>query len=299
MQVLTLRSLYTHGLVNIPYQEEYASTPPGTKFVYTDEAEDEIHEEIATLESTQHTAEKDDITYTIKLVRPATDHDLQLFDSYQDQARQALRKFHEIAKKYSLPMHTLRSTYSLNGNRVHFIFVADERVDFREFVKDLARTLKKKIYLRQIGPRDRARLIDGYGRCGRHCCCSQFLVHLPSVNMDSARAQGLSGKGASKLLGCCGKLLCCLNYEVSQYLRMSSEFPAEKSTVTLKKDKTRATVLNRDILNNRLKVITDKEKILYLDLEEIDFPQAKKAKPTPSTPDTKTEPTSESAESKS
>ncbi len=276
MQVITLRSLYTHSMLNVPYQDEYVNYKHGDKVVYVDEAEEETHEEIAQVEITEHDyPDKDSINYTVKVIREASDHDLQMFNSYQDQAPACLQKFHEINVQHGSLMHPLRCTFSLNGNRVHFIFTAAERVDFRDFVKDLARTIKKKIYLRQIGPRDRARLVDGYGRCGRRCCCSQFLTNLDGVNMDAARVQGIVGKGSSKLLGCCGKLLCCLNYEVETYRQMEEMFPNEKQKVTLKKDKVKATVIGRDLLNRKLRLITENEKFMVVDLDEVEFTKRK------------------------
>jgi len=276
MQVVILRSLYTHGVLNVPYQPEYADYKHGQKVVYLDEAEEETHEEIATMEVVRDNPDKDSINYTVKIVREASEHDLQMFESYQDQAQACLQKFHEINLKHGSQMHPLRCTFSMNGNRVHFLFTAAERVDFREFVKDLARSIKKKIYLRQIGPRDRARLVDGYGRCGRRCCCTQFLTNLEGVNMDVARVQGIVGKGSSKLLGCCGKLLCCLNYEVETYRQMEEIFPNEKQKVTLKKDKIKAQVIGRDLLNKKLRIITENDKFMVVNLEDVDFVKPKK-----------------------
>lgn len=277
MQVVTLRSLYTHGILNVPYQAEHENYKHGDKVVYLDEAEEETHEELATVEIVNHdNPDKDSINYTVKIVREASEHDLQMFESYQDQSAVCLQKFHEINAKYGSQMHPLRCTFSLNGNRVHFIFTAAERVDFREFVKDLARTIKKKIYLRQIGPRDRARLVDGYGRCGRRCCCAQFLTNLEGVNMDAARVQGIVGKGSSKLLGCCGKLLCCLNYEVETYRQAEELFPDEKQKVTLKKDKLRAEVIGRDLLNRKLRLITENDKFMVVDLDDVEFVKRKR-----------------------
>lgn len=272
MKVIAVRSLYAHTLYKIPYQDDYSDLKIGDRVIYTDDAEEETHEEIAIVEILEQNEEdKDKIQYAVKIIRPATDHDLQVFESYQSQAKDSFRKFIEIAEKYKLPMHPLSCTYSLRGNRAYFIFTASDRVDFRDFVKDLAAVIKKKIYLRQIGPRDRARMIGGYGVCGKRCCCSQFLKDLKAVNMDCTKIQGISSKGVSKLLGCCGKLLCCLNYETDVYVECSKCFPEEGQIVKIKKDKIEAKVIGRDILNKKVKLITKDEKFFYLNLDEIIF----------------------------
>ena len=132
------------------------------------------------------------------------------------------------------------------------MFTAPERVDFRELVLDLSKNIHKKIYLQQIGPRDRARILGGYGRCGKKQCCSTFLQELPSVTMDTARLQNLLFKSTTKLSGSCGKLLCCLNYELEDYTSLRNNLPEVGTRIKVKSKE--GQVVGVDILNQLVRV---------------------------------------------
>lgn len=193
-----------------------------------------------------------------KILRKATAHDLQKFESNKERGMAAVTACGELVKKHLLDMQPFYGIYSLDGLRVNIIFTAEDRVDFRELVKDLAKSLQKQIHLKQIGPRDKARIVDGYGRCGRKFCCRGFLTKLESINMDMVRVQGLEGKGSAKLSGACGKLLCCLKYEVDAYKDLKKELPPMGSKVKLKKpvfgSHDEGTVVSLDVLNRKFKI---------------------------------------------
>lgn len=193
-----------------------------------------------------------------KIIRKATAHDLQKFEANKFRGDDAIKTCTELVKKHMLMMYPFYAIYSLDGARVNIIFTADDRVDFRELVKDLAKALQKQIHLKQIGPRDKAKTVDGFGRCGRRFCCKGFLPGLESITMDMVRVQGLEGKGSSKLSGACGKLLCCLKYEVDAYKEFRTGLPLIGSYVKLKKPvfgtHDEGYVIALDILNKKVKL---------------------------------------------
>jgi cell fate regulator YaaT (PSP1 superfamily) len=127
-------------------------------------------------------------------------------------------------------MKLLGAEYSIDGSRLTFFFSAEERVDFRELVRELNRRFKKKVELRQLGPRDEAKLLGGFGRCGRPLCCMNFLAELSPVSIKMAKEQNLP-LNPMKISGVCGRLLCCLAYESEQYHAMKAKLPREGQKV--------------------------------------------------------------------
>jgi len=209
----------------------------------------------------------------VKILRKATAHDIQKFETNKERGKDAVEVCTGLAVKYKLDMQPFYGIYSLDGLRVNVIFTADDRVDFRELVKDLAKKLQKQIHLKQIGPRDKARIVDGYGRCGRRFCCKGFLLKLESINMEMVRAQGLEGKGSSKLSGACGKLLCCLKYEVDAYKDLRKGLPPVGSKVKFKKPVLGShdvgVVVSLDVLNKKIKVNVGGRDYLTVDSSEV------------------------------
>jgi len=193
-----------------------------------------------------------------KIIRRATAHDTQRLEANAIRGDEAIKTCTELVKGHNLMMYPFYAIYSLDGARVNIIFTADDRVDFRDLVKDLAKALQKQIHLKQIGPRDKAKIVDGFGRCGRRFCCKGVLPALESITMDMVRSQALEGKGSSKLSGACGKLLCCLRYEVSAYKELKAGLPLIGSYVKLKKpafgSHDEGWVTGLDILNRKVKL---------------------------------------------
>lgn len=186
-------------------------------------------------------------------LRKATANDIQKMEVNGGKAGDAMIKCREKIKEHDLEMILEFVEYSLDGNRVNFIFTADDRVDFRELVKDLAKTFQKQIHLQQIGPRDKARIVSGRGKCGKGLCCSNWLNDLQSITMDMVRSQNLESKGSAKLSGCCGKLMCCLRFEVSEYKKLKKNLPKYGSIVKVKKGD--AKIIGLDILNQKVKLV--------------------------------------------
>ena len=158
------------------------------------------------------------------VLRRADSTDLERQRLLQTRHEDVLARCAEKIREHSLPMSLVKAEYSFDGSRLTFYFTADKRVDFRILVRDLARTFKSRIELRQIGPRDEAKLLGGIGPCGRVLCCASFLPDYARVSIKMAKDQDLPLNPA-KISGVCGRLLCCLSYEHEQYGEMRGDLP--------------------------------------------------------------------------
>ena len=158
------------------------------------------------------------------VVRIATDEDKRMRATYAAKESDAFAVCQEKIAAHGLDMKLVDVEYTFNGSKVVFYFTADERVDFRELVKDLAYALKTRIELRQIGVRDEAKMLGGLGPCGRLVCCKSFLDDFRPVSIKMAKEQNLS-LSPTKISGLCGRLMCCLQYEQSAYEAIRSKMP--------------------------------------------------------------------------
>ena len=158
------------------------------------------------------------------VVRIATDEDKRMRAQYMAKESDAFAICLEKIAAHGLDMKLVDVEYTFNGSKVVFYFTADERVDFRELVKDLAYALKTRIELRQIGVRDEAKMLGGLGPCGRLVCCKSFLDDFRPVSIKMAKEQNLSWS-PTKISGLCGRLMCCLQYEQSAYEAIRSRMP--------------------------------------------------------------------------
>jgi len=165
------------------------------------------------------------------VVRKAEPGDIERARELEAREREALAECSRLIAKLNLPMKLLSAEYSLDGSRVTFYFSAAERVDFRELVRELASHLKVRVELRQMGPRDEAKLIGGCGRCGRPLCCVSFIGEFVPVSIRMAKEQGLP-LNPMKISGVCGRLMCCLVYENEQYRAMKEKLPKEGQRVS-------------------------------------------------------------------
>lgn len=139
-------------------------------------------------------------------------------------AHQAARICRQCIDHLKLDMHLIQAEYTLDQSKILFTYVADQRVDFRQLLKDLANELHCRIDLRQVGPRNKAKMIGGIGHCGMETCCSRFLNDFESVSINMAKNQMLA-LNISKLSGQCGKLMCCLRYENDEYTKLKEALP--------------------------------------------------------------------------
>jgi cell fate regulator YaaT (PSP1 superfamily) len=151
-----------------------------------------------------------------KVVRKADPQDLARRQENEEKARRAFSVGQQKIAVRGLPMKLVHVEYTLDGSKIIFYFTAENRVDFRELVKDLASAFRTRIELRQIGVRDEAKLLGGLGPCGRQLCCQAFLGDFVPVSIRMAKEQNLS-LNPTKISGICGRLMCCLNYECEAY----------------------------------------------------------------------------------
>ena len=158
------------------------------------------------------------------VVRKATREDLDHIEEQEQRERQALKVCAEKIAEHNLPMKLIDSSLSFDNTRLVFFFSAEGRVDFRELVRDLARTCRLRIELRQIGVRDEAKLLGGLGPCGRRLCCKSFMRDFEPVGIRVAKDQGLA-LNPNKISGLCDRLMCCLLFEHDTYKRLRRELP--------------------------------------------------------------------------
>ncbi len=158
------------------------------------------------------------------VLRKAEPEDIKQAEELAEKETQALLECGKLVAKLNLPMKLLAAEYSLDGNRVTIFFSAEERVDFRELVKELSSVLNVRIELRQVGPRDEAKMIGDIGRCGRQICCATFLNEFEPVSIKMAKEQDLP-LNPMKISGACGRLMCCLIYENEQYRALLEKMP--------------------------------------------------------------------------
>lgn len=166
-----------------------------------------------------------------KVLRVAAEDDRIVIVKNSLAAKQALAQASVQVERRGLPMSLFHARYSFDRTRLTFQFTAEGRVDFRELLKDLAALFKARIELRQVGAREETRVIGGFGPCGRRTCCSTFLADLKPISIRMARDQGLH-QNPNKVTGLCGKLMCCLKYEVDFYRDALASFPAVDSVVS-------------------------------------------------------------------
>ena len=167
-----------------------------------------------------------DLGKNLKLViRKADNKDIETNEENIELSKKALLESRRLTEKMNLDMRMIDASYSFDRSQLLFHFLADARVDFRELAKKLASTYKTRIELRQIGVRDKAKLVGGIGPCGRFLCCSSFLTDFNSVSINMAKNQMLA-LNPTKINGICGRLLCCLGYEDDTYTELKKDMPS-------------------------------------------------------------------------
>ncbi len=178
-----------------------------------------------------------------KIDRKATEDDLLTIKSLADEIPKVLKITMDKVGYHNLDMKLISADYTFDKSKLIVYFVAEERVDFRQLVKDLARTFKTRIEMRQIGVRDGARMLGGIGICGNEVCCSRFLREFKSMSIKMAKDQGIA-LNPGKMSGMCGRLMCCLGYEWQTYRDMRKGLPREGQTVNTPEGKGRVLELN-------------------------------------------------------
>ena len=190
---------------------------------------------------------KEDNPEMKKILRPATDRDMDMMKQNKAREPEAVIRSRAIAKQLNLDMKISQVEMQADGRKATFFYIADGRVDFRELIKVYASEFKVKVEMRQIGARQEAGKVGGIGSCGRELCCSSWLTDFKSVNTAAARYQNLS-INQTKLSGQCGRLKCCLNYELDTYLDALQHFPENCDVLQVAKGN--AFLIKKDIFKN-------------------------------------------------
>lgn len=185
-----------------------------------------------------------DVEALPKIYRKASQRDIDKWQQVRGREEEVQKRSREIALALGLKMKISDVEFQGDGSKVTFYYTAEERVDFRQLIKDYARAFNTRIEMKQVGFRQEAARLGGIGSCGRELCCSTWLTDFRSVNTSAARYQQLS-LNPQKLAGQCGKLKCCLNYELDTYLEALDEFP--KTDVKLLTEKGKAQCQKIDI----------------------------------------------------
>ena len=202
-----------------------------------------------------------------KVLRKSSDKDLEVMQQNKSREKEALVRSRAIARKLKLDMKMSEVEIQADGRKATFFYIADDRVDFRELIKVYAGEFRLKVEMRQIGARQEAAKVGGVGSCGRELCCATWLTDFKSVNTTAARYQNLS-INQSKLSGQCGRLKCCLNYELDTYLDALQNFPENADILQVAKGT--ASLIKKDIFKNLMwYVLPDSNKQYPLTIERV------------------------------
>ena len=194
---------------------------------------------------------KDVVAPLRKVLRNATEQDERIIAENRAKEKKAFEVCLQKIAYHELDMQLVSAEYAFDGSKILFYFTADERVDFRELVKNLASVFHTRIELRQIGVRDKAKMVGGLGICGRPFCCASFLDDFQPVSIKMAKTQNLS-LNPTKISGTCGRLMCCLKYEQEAYEDLIRNSPKLESFVDTPEG--RGTVVEVNLLRQRVKV---------------------------------------------
>lgn len=204
------------------------------------------------------------------IYRKTNKRDMEKWEKIKIEEKNALNIFKEKSKKFKLSMKIVYVKYLFDRSRIIFYFTSEQRVDFREMVKDLAKIFKTKIELRQIGVRDGTKMIGGIGMCGREICCASFIQRFTPIHINMAKMQKIA-LNQSKVSGLCGRLMCCLSYESEFYKESLKKYPKLGSKIKLKSGMGKVTEVN--ILRKYIIVETreDKDIIKKIKISEEEY----------------------------
>jgi len=222
--------------------------------------------ELGKITSAPHFVTQEEIVGKLKSVlRLATPWDLVQSESFSHKEKDALGVCKEKVAEQKLSMKLVRAEYSFDGSRLTFFFTAEKRVDFRALVRELAKTFKTRIELRQIGVRDEAKLIGGVGHCGRPLCCHSWLCDFNPVSIKMAKQQNLP-LNPMEISGICGRLLCCLSYENEFYAEAKRRLPKVGKIINTPQGKGKVVSLN--IFSETMRVELENDVLIEMKLDE-------------------------------
>jgi cell fate regulator YaaT (PSP1 superfamily) len=201
-----------------------------------------------------------------RVLRIANENDFQAESRRLEVEEKARTLSSEKIKELKLPMNLSRVVHQPHMNKTIFFFTAEGRVDFRQLIRDLASSLRHRIEMRQVGVRDEAKVIGGYGVCGETLCCSTWLPDFTPVTIKMAKNQGLA-LNPSKISGACGRLMCCLQYEHDNYKALIKNLPKVNSQVQTPDGPGRT--LKNEILEQRVVVVLEDDSRMTYHLDEL------------------------------
>jgi len=196
-----------------------------------------------------------------KILRKATEGDLKQIENNRMKADDALNMCVQKITDRKLEMQVVKSEYSFDSSKIIFFFTAEGRIDFRGLVKDLAKVFRVRIELKQIGVRDKAKIVGGYGVCGRELCCSSYMKGFHQLSIKMAKDQNLP-LNPSRISGVCGRIKCCMAYEFSVYKELSKSLPHVGDKINTPDGKGR--VVDVNILKRLVNVDVGEGKIIRL-----------------------------------
>ncbi len=208
--------------------------------------------------------EAQDTPLRFKFVRKATPKDYERFSENEKESKRAFEICKERIKAHNLNMHLLKAYVPLNAKKIFFYYTAEERVDFRKLVRDLARIFKRRIEMRQVGVRDAVQILGWIGLCGEIPCCMRFIEKFDSISLKDIEEQNLP-LSPSKFTGPCGRLVCCMAFEKQNYL-IKALFPEVGTSICM--DGKEFTLLAVDPIRN-LVILQQEERKIELPLEHL------------------------------
>lgn len=216
------------------------------------------------------------------IIRKATEEDKEKHKKNKEKEADAFNKCKERIKEHGLPMKLLDCEFTFDSTKVLFYFSAENRIDFRELVKDLASIFRIRIELRQVGVRDETKILGGLGSCGMPYCCSTYLFDFKTVSIKNVKEQGVS-LNPTKISGACGRLMCCLNNEKETYEKLNESMPQIQDWVTTKEG-LKGVVQSINTLRQKVRVLVtlknDEKEMREYDPSELRFKKRQVASTT-------------------
>lgn len=210
--------------------------------------------------------DKPNVSMEIKLIlRKASREDEIQYEKNIVDCKEAKQRCQNEADKLELGMKVISAEYTLDRSKITFIYLADDRVDFRELLKILASIFRCRIDLRQVGTRDKAKIVSGIGPCGRELCCARYISEFDRISINMAKNQ-LLALNVAKLSGQCGNLMCCLKYEDEAYKDLKKGLPKLNSYIEYEGEKFKLTSMNVIVRNCKLE---NREHAIFISLDDL------------------------------
>lgn len=210
--------------------------------------------------------DKPNVSMEIKpILRKASREDEIQYEKNIADCKEAKQRCQNEADKLELGMKVISAEYTLDRSKITFIYLADDRVDFRELLKILASIFRCRIDLRQVGTRDKAKIVSGIGPCGRELCCARYISEFDRISINMAKNQ-LLALNVAKLSGQCGNLMCCLKYEDEAYKDLKKGLPKLNSYIEYEGEKFKLTSMNVIVRNCKLE---NREHAIFISLDDL------------------------------